>query len=65
MFVGICALKSRVVYVLYTAAHIKKWRYWPKNIPGDAIISDFEEKEVGGYMFLPGMCNMFFSVSMR
>ena len=31
---------------VYAAAQIKKRRYWPKYIPGDAIISKFENKEV-------------------
>ena len=51
----VCALKSRSVYA---DVHIKKWRYWPntKSVPGDTIVYDFEEKQVGGYMFLPGIC---------
>ena len=31
---------------VYTAALIKKWRYWPKGVPGNLIDNHFEDKEV-------------------
>jgi hypothetical protein len=36
-------------------ALIKKRRYWPKLIPGDAIIEHFVDKNVGDVDALPGM----------
>ena len=44
VLVGVCALSSRVVYAV---AQIKKWRYWPKNVPGDFIIHEFEDYQLG------------------
>jgi hypothetical protein len=40
---------------IYAAALIKKRRYWPKWIPGDAIIAHFVDKNVGDVDVLPGM----------
>jgi hypothetical protein len=31
------------------AAVIKKWKYWPKHVPGDAMDKKMELKEVGEY----------------
>jgi len=41
---GIAELKKKGVY---GAALIKKRRYWPKGVPGDAIDDHFQDKEVG------------------
>ena len=41
---GIVELKKRGVFA---AALIKKRRYWPKHIDGDAIATFFEDKQVG------------------
>ena len=32
---------------VYVEALIKKWRYWPKGVPGDLIDTHFEDKESG------------------
>ena len=37
---GFCVLKaiiSLLSFGIYSSALIKKWRYWPKDIPGDNI----------------------------
>ena len=39
---------------VFAAALIKKWRYWPKYIPGDAIITHFGDKEIGALDALQG-----------
>ena len=41
---GIMELKKCVVYA---SALIKKWKYWPKYIKGEAIKQHFEGKQVG------------------
>ena len=41
---GIVELKKRGVYA---SALIKKWKYWPKYIKGDAIKEHFDDKDVG------------------
>jgi hypothetical protein len=49
---GIVELKKRGVYA---AALIKKRRYWPKWIQGDAIDNYFADKDVGEVDALPGV----------
>ena len=47
---GLCVTKGLVELrnkVLFGAALIKKCRYWPENIKGDAIDAHFAAKEVG------------------
>ena len=47
---GFCVLKAIVELQkkgIFAAALIKKRRYWPKFVPGDAIISHFVGKEIG------------------
>ena len=47
---GFCVLQGLVELKknsIYTHALIKKRRYWPKHVPGDAIIEHFNNKEVG------------------
>ena len=46
---GFCALQELVELKkngIYAHALIKKRRYWPKHVPGDAIIKHFNNKEV-------------------
>ena len=40
---------------MYSSAVIKKRRYWPKYINGDAIDIHFEGKEIGSVDALPGV----------
>ena len=48
---------------LFAAALIKKRFYWPKYIPGDAIITHFGDKEIGALDALQGeLDNVRFSV---
>ena len=42
--VGIIAMQN---FCVYGQSLIKKQRYWPKNVPGDAIDSYFANKELG------------------
>lgn len=54
---GFCVLKGIVELAkkgVYGAALIKKRRYWPKYIKGDAIIDHFRTKEVGTADAWPG-----------
>lgn len=54
---GFCVLKGIVELKkkgVYAAAQIKKRRYWPKHVDGDAIKSYFEDKDVGSVAALPG-----------
>ena len=51
---GVCTLSSRAVYA---AAQIKKRRYWPKNIPGDYLLHEFEDYHVGDMNDLAGTLN--------
>ena len=47
---GFCVLQGLVELKkngIYTHALIKKRRYWPKHVPGDAIIKHFNNKQVG------------------
>ena len=47
---GFCVLQGSVELKkssIYAHALIKKRRYWPKHVPGDAIIEHFNNKEVG------------------
>ena len=48
---GIIELKKKGVYV---SALIKKRRYWPKYINGDAIKLEFEDREIRDSDALPG-----------
>jgi hypothetical protein len=48
---GIIELKKKGVYA---AALIKKRRYWPKGVDGDAIAANFADKDVGDVDALPG-----------
>ena len=41
---GIIELKTKGVH---TESLIKKWRCWPKEVPGDLIDTHFEDKEGG------------------
>ena len=50
-FQQIIELKKKGVFA---AALIKKRRYWPKYIPGDAIITHFGDKEIGASDALQG-----------
>jgi hypothetical protein len=54
---GFCVLQSLIQLAsvgVYGSAVIKKRRYWPKYINGDAIDSQFESKEIGETDSLPG-----------
>jgi len=51
---GIIELKKVGVYA---GALIKKRRYWPKHVPGDAIDHYFQDKEVGSFDALCGYMN--------
>jgi hypothetical protein len=54
---GFCVLQSLVQLAfvgVYGLAVIKKRRYWPKYIKGDAIDSHFESKGIGETDSLPG-----------
>ena len=31
---------------------IKKWYYWPKEVPGDLIDTHFEDNKVGGVVMI-------------
>ena len=42
--VGIIAMHN---FGVYGQSLIKKQRYWPKNVPGDAINTHFANKELG------------------
>ena len=47
---GLCVLDALVQLKqcgVFAHALIKKRHYWPKYIPGDSIIQDFADKEVG------------------
>jgi Transposase IS4 len=47
---GFCVLKALIELRkvgLYAAAVIKKRRYWPKYIDGDAVAAHFEGKDIG------------------
>ena len=47
---GFCVLEGLIELKkigVYAGALIKKWRYWPKYVPGDLIDTYFEGKEVG------------------
>jgi hypothetical protein len=47
---GFCVLKAITELRkkgVFGAALIKKRRYWPKHIPGDDIIANFDGKEIG------------------
>lgn len=47
---GFCVLNGVLQMAkkgVYGASLIKKRRYWPKHVPGDKIVADFEGKEVG------------------
>lgn len=50
---GLKALYSKGVF---SSAQIKKRRYWPKNVPGDAIVNHFDQtKDMTDVDELPGM----------
>ena len=54
---GFCVLKSIIELKkkgVFSAALIKKRRYWPKYIDGDGIKSHFHNKKVGDVDALPG-----------
>ena len=53
-FCVLLALAKLASYGVYSSAVIKKRRYWPKYINGDAIDIHFEGKEVGSVDALPG-----------
>ena len=42
---GILAMHSVSVYG--QALNKKRWRYWPKDVPGDYIDEHFKEMELG------------------
>ena len=47
---GFCVLQGLVELKkngIYAHALIKKRRYWPKHVPGDAIVEHFNNKQVG------------------
>ena len=47
---GFCVLQGLVELKkngMYAHAFIKKRRYWPKHVPGDAVMEHFNNKEVG------------------
>jgi len=55
---GFCILKAIVELRkkgVYMSALIKKRRYWPRGIDGDAIASHFADKDVGSVNALPGI----------
>ena len=54
---GFCVLDAILAlkqYGVYASAIIKKRRFWPKNVPADAIYNYFEAKDVGACHRLPG-----------
>jgi hypothetical protein len=54
---GFCVLKGIIELKkmgVYASALIKKRRYWPKDVNGDAIASYFDDKDVGHSDALPG-----------
>ena len=54
---GFCVLQGIVELCkkgVFAAAQIKKWHYWPKHIPGEAIVSHFATKDVGHIDALQG-----------
>ena len=55
---GFCILQAIIELKkkgVFAASLIKKQRYWPKYINGDAIIQHFQDKEVGTTDALPGV----------
>ena len=57
---GFCVLYALVQLKqcgVFAHALIKKRRYWPKYIPGDSILQDFADKEVGFYNAKKGVMN--------
>ena len=55
---GFCVLKALIKLAsvgVFASAVIKKRRYWPKNIAGDAMDTHFEGNEVGTTDSLPGI----------
>jgi Transposase IS4 len=54
---GFCVLKGLIELRkvgIFAAAVIKKRRYWPKHIDGDAIAAHFTDKAVGDFDVWPG-----------
>ena len=50
MDLGFCVLVGIITmhnFGVYGQSLIKKRRYWPKNVPGDAIDSHFANKKLG------------------
>lgn len=54
---GFCVLRGIVELAkrgVFASAVIKKRRYWPKHIDGEAIKEHFHDKPIGSYDSLPG-----------
>ena len=54
---GFCVLQALVELKkmgVYASALVKKRRYWPKNVPGESIKSDFEDVDIGVTKRKPG-----------
>ena len=54
---GFCVLKSLIELKkkgLFACALIKKRRYWPTLVPGDAIDAHFSNKDVGDFDSIQG-----------
>ena len=52
-----CVLKAIIELKkkgVFAAALIKKWHYWLKYVPGDSIITHFQDKEIGALDALQG-----------
>ena len=55
---GFCVLQALIEVKkkgLFAAAVIKKWRYWPKHIDGEAINTKLRNEPVGTQTALPGV----------
>ena len=47
---GFCTLEATTALKekgVFASALTKKRKFWPKHIPGDDIVNDFNDKEVG------------------
>ena len=54
---GFCVLKGIIEFKkkgVFVAALIKNQCYWPKYVPGDSIITHFQDKEIGALDALQG-----------
>jgi hypothetical protein len=55
---GFCVLQRLVELKkigIFASAVIKKWRYWPKYVPGEQIDDQMKEKDIGDVNALNGI----------